>query len=116
LHCRTSIKEKIYASFSTNIVGNYSAPSQTGNIGTTTIYTPPSAGLFRGSVSIVKNSGTGSATGTLGWTDGSGARSYGATDFFFDAIMEVNNQAITINVSVSGTVNYDVYVVIEQLV
>ena len=98
-----------------NIVGTYSAFGQTASIATTTIYTPSTNGLFRASVSCVRNSGSGTATSLLGWTDGSGSRSYSVADYYYDTVMEVNNQPITIGVTVAGTVNYDIWVVIEQL-
>ena len=107
-----------------------SLTGQTGNIATTTIYTPPAAGLYR--VSVYQICSTAGSAGTLnsviGWTDIVGAKTIspaadvtltstanGATgNAFINATAAAITYAATITGGAGGPA-YALYIVVEKL-
>lgn len=111
------------------IVATAQLTGQTGNIVTTTLYTPSAAGLFRISVyQICTTTGTGTLSSTIGWTDAAGAKttspagtvdlsstSNGATGMTF---LSTTASAITYATAIAGKVGspqYAIYLVLEAL-
>lgn len=113
------------------IVASVQLIGQTGNIATTTIYTPAAAGLFRVNVyQICSVAGTaGTLATTIGWTDAVGAKTIkpaadidlastanGATGMSF---ISTTASAITYASAITGgtgSPQYAIYLVIEALV
>jgi hypothetical protein len=106
-----------------------SATGQTGDITTTTIYSPLTTGFFRVSVYMIcTTAGTGTLSGTIGWTDSVGAKTIspagdvdlsstanGSTGISF---IVANNSAITYATAIAGKAGspaYSLFVVLEQL-
>lgn len=114
----------------TTIVASVQLTAQTGDIGTTTIYTPAAAGLFRVNVyQICTTAGTGTLSCTIGWTDIVGAKTIspagtvdlsstanGATGMSF---ISTGASAITYATAIAGKAGspaYAIYIVVEALV
>ena len=98
---------------------------QAGNLGTTAVFTPTADGVYRVSVYISATAGTGSGNGQVGFVDDSeNAQSLttflgffvGAPGSFSFPIKAKANHPITIGTySVSSSLTYNVYVVVESL-
>lgn len=112
------------------IAATVSLTGQTGNIGTTTIYTPPAAGLYRVSVyQICTTAGSaGILNSVIGWTDNVGAKTLspaadvtltstanGATGTGF---IRATAAAITYATTITGgagSPQYALYICVEKL-
>ncbi len=107
-----------------------SLTGQTGNISTTTIYTPPAAGLYRVSVyQICKVAGSaGTLNSVIGWTDAVGAKTLSpAADVTLtstangstgNAFISATAAAITYATTITGgagSPQYDIHIVVEKL-
>lgn len=112
------------------IAATVSLTGQTGNIGTTTIYTPPAAGLYRVSVyQICKVAGSAGTLNTvIGWSDAVGAKTLspaadvtltstanGATGAAF---ISSGASAITYATTITGgagSPQYNLYICVERI-
>jgi hypothetical protein len=109
------------------IVAKQSYLAQSTALGSTTIYTPAAAGLFRIS-GYFESTGSNGGQLNVFWTDDHRAQAGGAVintlasggwgsngSFQAITIRSAASNPITITTSFSGTGTYDVYVVVEQL-
>ena len=102
---------------------------QTGDIVTTTFFTPNTAWFFRVSVYLICTvAGTGTLTATIGWTDASGAKTLspaGSVDLSNIANGSTGNEFIVANASAityataiagkAGSPVYAAYIILEQI-
>ena len=114
---------------SPSIITPIQLTGQTGDIATTTIYTPAVAGLYRiGVYMICTTAGGGSLSCTIGWTDNVGAKTLapaGAVDLVSTANGSTGTSFIRATAAVityataiagkTGSPQYALYILLEQL-
>ena len=113
-----------------SIVAKQSWLNQTSALGTTTVYTPAAAGLFRVSAYVeLRNTTDASVSSFLSWTDdyltqstkslGNSAPTIaGGWSITGDSAIRAfrsGASAIQVSTTTAGATHYDLYVVIEQL-
>lgn len=106
-----------------DIVATSTFIDQTAAIGTTTLYTPPAAGLFRVSMYYMRQAGAGvNMNPTVAWTDRYAGHSYNGnniqTGVAFMTCFDVQSEAsqpITLACTITGSPTYSIYITIEHL-
>lgn len=113
----------------TAIVAKYEATGQTGDIATTTLFTPGVAWNFRVSVYMIcTTAGGGTLSCAIGWTDDAGAKTIspaGTVDLAStangttgNAFIRAGASAITLATAIAGKTGspqYAIYIVLEQI-
>ena len=119
----------IINSFMTGVVAKVESTGQTGDIATTTIYTPTTAWAFRISIYMIcTTAGTGTLSCTIGWQDASGAKTLspaGTVDLSNTAngstgtaFIRANASAITYATAIAGKAGspeYTIHIILEQM-
>ena len=104
------------------IVASQAWNGQTSALAQTAVFTPSASGLYRLTVYLSVESGSGGATPHFYWTDdaGSQTRQFDPSNTSFPVsysmlVKAASGDAISVSVGVTGTNTYDLYAVVESL-